>query len=170
MLTIFLAVISGVFVILSFITNANLAKRVGVFQGTFINYMIGLIGFGVLMLFYGNVGDLNGSTLGQIPLWAYGGGLVGVMIVASSNIVVPKIPALYTTLLLFIGQIVAGLVIDFLKSGLIDPVQIAGGSLVLVGMVFNIWVDRSNKDKENDKTTDTNTELNQTNLESVKQY
>ena len=142
MFTIFLASISGVFVILSFITNANLAKKVGVFQGTLINYITGLVGIACLMVFYGNVNDLSLANLSSIPLWAYGGGLVGVMIVASSNMVVPKIPALYTTLLLFIGQIVAGLAIDFLQSGLLDPIQVAGGLLVLIGMTFNIWVDR----------------------------
>lgn len=154
MFTIFLAAISGVFVILSFITNANLAKHVGVFQGTLINYVTGLFGISALMLFYGNMTDLSMSNMSSIPKWAYAGGFVGVMIVASSNIVVPKIPALYTTLLLFIGQIVAGLVIDYMQSGLIDPIQIAGGSLVLVGMVFNIWIDRSDNQSKTRKTSD----------------
>jgi len=153
MFSIFLATISGVFVILSMITNANLAKRVGVFQSALVNYSMGLTGITILMIFFGNTQDLNFGHLTEIPIWAFGGGLVGAMIVASSNVVIPKIPALYTTLLFFVGQIIAGLTIDFFKFGNIPSMKLVGGSLVLAGMLYNIYVDQQNE-KENKKEND----------------
>jgi len=155
MFSIFLAIISGVFVILSMITNANLAKRVGVFQSALVNYSTGLIGISILMLFFGDITELNIPHLSQIPIWAYGGGLVGAVIVASSNVVIPKIPALYTTLLFFVGQIIAGLTIDYFKFGTVERVQVLGGLLVLAGMAYNIYVDY-NEEKSEDNIIEEN--------------
>lgn len=142
MIAIFIAVLSGVFVILSMIINANLAKYVGVFQGTLINYLAGLLGMTTLMLLYGNMADLNPQTMTSIPIWALGGGLCGVVIVASMNVVIPKIPTVYSTLLLFIGQISVGLFVDYLRFDLIETFKVAGVGLVLVGITYNNYVDQ----------------------------
>ncbi len=142
MIALFIAVLSGVFVILSMIINANLAKYVGVFQGTLINYLAGLLGMTTLMLLYGNMADLNPETISSIPIWALGGGLCGVVIVASMNVVIPKIPTVYSTLLLFIGQISVGLFVDYLRFDLIETFKIAGVGLVLVGITYNNYVDQ----------------------------
>ncbi|WP_430882577.1 DMT family transporter [Fusibacter sp. JL216-2] len=142
MFSIFLATISGVFVILSMITNANLAKRVGIFQSALVNYIAGLSGIGLLMLAFGDMSLLQADTLSVIPLWAYGGGFVGALIVASSNVVIPKIPAVYATLLFFIGQIIAGLTIDYFQFGTVDKMKFIGGALVLMGMAYNIYIDK----------------------------
>ncbi len=161
MFSIFLAIISGVFVILSMITNANLAKRVGVFQSALVNYSTGLIGTSVLMLLFGNMGDLSLSFLKTIPVWAYGGGLVGAMIVASSNVVIPKIPALYTTLLFFAGQIIAGLTIDYFKFGTVGNMKLLGGLLVLIGMLYNIYVDQSESKKQDCSNEENSNSMNE---------
>lgn len=147
MFSIFLAIISGVFVILSMITNANLAKRVGVFQSTLVNYITGLAGISILMIVFGDMSLLKMETLSAIPAWAYGGGFVGALIVASSNVVIPKIPAVYATLLFFIGQIIAGLTIDYFQFGLVDRMQFIGGGLVLIGMAYNIYIDKEDEKK-----------------------
>lgn len=147
MFSIFLAIISGVFVILSMITNANLAKRVGVFQSALVNYITGLAGISILMIVFGDMSLLKMETLSAIPVWAYGGGFVGALIVASSNVVIPKIPAVYATLLFFIGQIIAGLSIDYFQFGLVDRMQFIGGGLVLIGMAYNIYIDKEDEKK-----------------------
>lgn len=147
MFSIFLAIISGVFVILSMITNANLAKRVGVFQSALVNYITGLAGISILMIVFGDMSLLKMETLSAIPAWAYGGGFVGALIVASSNVVIPKIPAVYATLLFFIGQIIAGLSIDYFQFGLVDRMQYIGGGLVLIGMAYNIYIDKEDEKK-----------------------
>jgi len=151
MFSIFLAVLSGVLVILSMITNANLAKRVGVFQSTLVNYITGLGGISILMLVFGDMSLLEVKILSSIPLWAYGGGFVGALIVASSNVVIPKIPTVYATLLFFIGQIIAGLSIDYFQFGAVDKMKFIGGGLVLLGMAYNIYVDKEDTHKKNPK-------------------
>lgn len=140
-LYIFLAAISGVFVILSMVTNSNLAKRVGVLQSTLVNYTMGLGAMLILALLFGQYSDLTAEKMSQIPIWAFGGGLVGALIVMSSNVVIPKIPVMYSTLLFFIGQIVAGLAIDFFRSGNLPTGKVLGGLIVLAGMAFNMALD-----------------------------
>lgn len=140
-LYIFLAAISGVFVILSMVTNSNLAKRVGVLQSTLVNYTMGLGAMLILALLFGQYSDLTAEKMSQIPIWAFGGGLVGALIVMSSNVVIPKIPVMYSTLLFFIGQIVAGLAIDFFSSGNLPTAKVLGGLIVLAGMAFNVALD-----------------------------
>lgn len=52
-------------------------------------------------------------TLQSIPIAVYLGGLVGVIVISLSNYITPKISAFYLTLLIFIGQLFAGTIIDF---------------------------------------------------------
>ncbi len=165
MFPIFIATISGVLVIMSMITNANLAKRVGVFQSTLVNYVVGLSGMTILALFLSNREMLSIEKFAEIPWYAYCGGLLGVAIVASSNVVIPKIPALYTTLLLFIGQIGAGLMIDYLRFGDVSIYKIAGGMLVLIGILYNVFVDRRSEKAKIDALQRNNLK---TNKESIK--
>lgn len=136
------AFFSGCIVILTMVMNSRLAMKIGVFQGTFINYVVGfLFSILVLLINYKNV-SLSVKTLSYIPFWAYLGGLMGVVVVSISNIVIPKIGAIYSTLLIFIGQLFTGIVIDFFIGSFISKGKIIGGLLILGGMVYNSHVDK----------------------------
>ena len=50
MINIIIAFITGALVILSMVINSSLGKKIGVLQGTFINYIVGLIGIVVVLL------------------------------------------------------------------------------------------------------------------------
>jgi transporter family-2 protein len=64
------------------------------------------------------------------------------MVVASSNIVIPKIPTIYSTLLIFIGQIFTGIIIDYFRAGFVSKGKVIGGVLILVGILYNSNVDK----------------------------
>jgi transporter family-2 protein len=141
MLYIILAFITGVFVLLSMIVNSKLSEKVGVFQGTFINFLVGLICAILLVLVVeGNIGSAEKLTV--FPLWFYLGGFIGVMVVAISNIIIPKIPTIYSTLFIFIGQLFIGIILDYFTGNEVSKGKLIGGILILAGMTYNSMVDK----------------------------
>ena len=146
MVYIILAIIAGAMVILSMIINAKLANKIGVLQGTFINYVSGLIFVLILMLVFKTPG-VETIKLNNIPVWAFCGGLIGILIVAGSNVIIPKIPAIYTTLFIFTGQIIAGITLDFIIDDKISKGKIIGGLLIVLGIAYNSRIDKKHTEK-----------------------
>ncbi|WP_432661848.1 DMT family transporter [Wukongibacter baidiensis] len=136
------AFLTGGLTIVSIIINSKLAMRIGVLQGILINYLVGLL-FSVLVLL-ANFSSMNFSSeiLAHIPFWAYLGGAIGIIGIAINNAVVPKIGAIYATLLIFIGQLFMGITIDFFIGNSISQGKIIGGLLILCGMVYNSYIDK----------------------------
>jgi len=124
------------------ILNSHLAKIIGVFQGTLINYVVGLVSTIALINIVKNPVNISLNRYINIPLWAFLGGLIGVIVVASTNIVIPKIPTIYTTLLIFMGQLFTGILIDYFRVGFISKGKIIGGLLILLGIIYNSNVDK----------------------------
>ncbi|MBU3093610.1 DMT family transporter [Clostridium sp. CM028] len=142
MLYIILAILCGCITIISMIVNSHLAKEIGIFQGTLINYIVGLLSTILLIVIVKTTVNTSLSSYTTIPAWAFLGGLLGVIVVASSNIVIPKIPTIYTTLLIFMGQLFTGILIDYFRMGFISKGKIIGGLLILFGLIYNSNVDR----------------------------
>jgi transporter family-2 protein len=142
MLYIILAVLCGCITIVSMIINSHLAKQIGVLKGTLINYIVGLLSTILLLIIVKGSVNLDLSSFTIIPSWALLGGLLGVIVVSASNIVIPKIPTIYTTLLIFIGQLFTGLLIDYFRVGFISNGKIIGGLLILLGLMYNSSVDK----------------------------
>lgn len=142
MLYIILAVLCGSITIVAMIINSHLAKKIGVLQGTLINYIVGLLSTIVLIIIVKNYVDLSVASFSMIPLWAFLGGLLGVIVVSASNIIIPKIPTIYTTLLIFIGQLFTGILIDYFIVGFVSKGKIIGGLLILLGLIYNSSIDK----------------------------
>lgn len=132
-----LSILAGGLVVLSMTLNSSLGLRVGVFRATAVNYLVGLVGVGVLALLSSLVLHLPEGAEGTVPWWAWSGGLLGVAIVASSNLVLPRIPVVAATVLIVLGQLATGIVFDSLLSGVLDPWQTAGALLVLLGALLS---------------------------------
>ena len=147
MIYIILAIAGGFLTILSMVVNASLAKRIGVFQGAFMNYIGGLII--ILLITMGLREYLHMEALVNIPFYAFLGGALGVVIVASSNVIIPKIPTIYSTLLIFIGQIFTGVIIDYLRLSHVSKGKIIGGLIVVLGILYNSNVDKKQLVDEN---------------------
>jgi len=125
------------------IINARLAQEIGTLQGGFINYTVGLLVTMLVILIIMFTGNFATGSLSGIPFYAFLGGFVGVMVVIASNIVIPKIPAIYTTILIFIGQIFTGIILDYFRVGSISIGKIIGGLLIIVGMLYNSYLDKN---------------------------
>lgn len=129
-----LAIVAGALVTLSMSLNSNLGLRIGVFRATVVNYVVGLAGALVVL---GVLGVPTLPDLASVPWWCWVGGLLGVAIVASSNVVLPRIPVVTSTVLLFLGQIGTGLAIDAWQQGSVAPLRLVGAALVLGGLLVS---------------------------------
>lgn len=129
-----LAIGAGVLVVLSMTLNSALGLRIGIFTAAAVNYVVGLVGVLALALVFG----LSAShDLAAVPWWAWTGGLLGVAIVAASNLVLPRIPVVTAAVLIILGQLGTGVVFDALREGVVTPWQLGGALLVLVGSMIS---------------------------------
>jgi bacterial/archaeal transporter family-2 protein len=145
MLYILLAILSGVSVVLSRIVNFKLAEEIGTFQGTFFNYLTGFITS--LIFFFLTKDYINISEL-SIPFYAYLGGTIGILVVLMFNYITPKVSSFSLSLLVFIGQLSIGIIIDYFSNNTISIGKILGGLLILLGLSYNIFIDKKAQETE----------------------
>ncbi|WP_105618820.1 DMT family transporter [Vallitalea okinawensis] len=144
----FLAFITGIIVIITIILNGNLSNRIGYHQATLINFILGILFAAVLYLLF----DWGNTTnLKDIPVYLYFGGAFGVAIVILNSVVVIKISAVYTTVLVFVGQLFAGILIDYLRFKTLEWGDIIGGIIIIGGVCFNLYCDQKSSDQETEK-------------------
>jgi transporter family-2 protein len=139
---------TGFLVVLTMIFNSRLASYVGVFRTTRINYITGLICL-IPIVFLSKI-QISESIriLSRIhPVYICGGGVTGVFIVAGINYVVPRLSTIYTTILMFTGQMLTGLAIDFYMGHDFSIRLIVGALLLVSGLGFNLWAKRKGEKK-----------------------
>lgn len=138
----FFAIAAGGLVVFSMVMNSQLSRSVGVFQGVFINFAVGLL-TSLLVYFlcsYFGTEVLNKNII--LPPWyAFFGAFLAIAVVASCNIVIPKIPVVYSAVLIFLGQIITGLILDTLISGYFDIYKVLGAVLITAGLFLNAKID-----------------------------
>ena len=136
--------IAGVNIVLSRTFNAKLADASSVHVSTFYNYFVGLlVSIPVfLILGRGEMGFASFTALHFSSDWyIYLGGLLGVCVVLMGNVVAVKISAFYLTLLIFVGQVFSGVLIDIVISQELSPRNVVGGLLVAAGLSVNLFLD-----------------------------
>lgn len=139
MIYILVSILAGVTIVISRIINSNLASKIGLFQSTFYNFLTGLLFSSIILLISR---DKLNVPLSSMPLVAFLGGLVGVISVTFSSFVAPKISAFYMTLLIFIGQLFIGILIDYFTLNELSLGKVVGGIIVVIGLAFNLLIDK----------------------------
>ena len=147
MLMILLAISGGVLTTLSMIVSSTLGKKIGLIQSTIIHYIGGLIGGIFILLGLGNASAPSIMEMSRMPLYIFLGGIIGVVVVYTSNIVIPKIPVVYSTLLMFSGQMLCAIIIDTIVMGEFSWQKLLGSVVVILGIFYNSKVD-SKENKE----------------------
>lgn len=140
-IAIIVAIAAGASIVISRNINSILAEKKGLLTSTFFNYLTGVSLSIIFLLISSESIKQSYSLLGTVPLWAYLGGLLGVAVVAISNLVTPKISAFYMSLIIFVGQLFTGIIIDYFALGLISAGKIIGGLLVVAGLIYNLNID-----------------------------
>ncbi len=148
MIYILFAILCGITNVLSRSVNFVLSEKIGMYQSTFFNYIFGLTGSLVLLLISGETIKLFMTNSYSAPWYVYTGGLLGVAVVTLLSFLSAKVSSFYLTLLLFIGQLFTGIIIDCLSKGSISIYQIIGGILVVIGLSYNLYLDKNSKNKQ----------------------
>lgn len=139
MFFILISIASGAIVVISRILNTRLSEKVGLLESSFFNYLTGLLS--VLILFSIIKDKVTFNEFYTIPFWAYLGGALGIIIVILSSVVTPKMSSFYITLIIFIGQLFTGIIIDCITLKTIPFSKIIGGLLVIAGLGYNLHID-----------------------------
>jgi len=134
--------LSGVLLVISRSYNARLADESSVFVSTFFNYFCGLATAILVFLLFGLNEPIWMGFSFSPNWWIYLGGAIGVFTVWLSNVVVVKIPQLYITLLMFVGQVFTGVLMDALIDGSFSTENIIGGVFVSAGLALNLLFER----------------------------
>jgi len=130
--SILIALAGGAAVGMSRSINGRLTMDRGAFRASFWNHFIGFALLSVFVVFFERQGL---ALLGQVPAWAFTGGMVGAVFVAISSYVFPRIGAARSALLIIGGQMIAGLAIDYLRGTAQFSIgQPAGVALILFGI------------------------------------
>ncbi|MBW8320218.1 MAG: DMT family transporter [Arenimonas sp.] len=130
--SILIALAGGAAVGMSRSINGRLTMDRGAFRASFWNHFIGFALLSVFVVFFERQGL---ALLGEVPAWAFTGGVIGAVFVAISSYVFPRIGAARSALLIIGGQMIAGLAIDYLRGTAQFSIgQPAGVALILFGI------------------------------------
>ena len=130
---------SGFTMIFARLANARLSVRCGVGYATVMNYITGLGGSLIVFACLGFRLATPFPAPGQSPA-VYLGGALGALGIFMINVVTPRLPTLQLSMIIFVGQIFAGMALDAL-AGRFSLGTLVGGALVAAGLWFNIRAD-----------------------------
>jgi len=123
---------------LSTVLNAELGRRKGVLHSARANYAVGLATTAAIaLLVRPSVPEAIAAVTSAGPFLVLGGGLIGIVVVSTINVIVPRIAVFRFTILMFAGQTVTGVIIDALGDGVVDLRKIAGTAVLLGGLALD---------------------------------
>lgn len=129
-----MAFTGGVFVALSRQINGRLSLSNSPLIASFWNHIVGFVVLTVLGLV---LGGLLPDGAADAPWYAFIGGPIGVVFIASGSWLIPRIGAVNTALLVISGQMVSGVVLDLFSN---QPPKIwasaLGVLLIMAGMAL----------------------------------
>lgn len=125
---------------LSTVLNAGLGKSKGVLHSVRANYAVGLATTLVIAaIIRPSIPAAGKAVAAAGPLLAMGGGLIGIVVVSTINIIVPRLSVFMFTILMSVGQTVAGVIIDAIGSGSVEALKIAGTAILLCGLALDTF-------------------------------
>ncbi len=142
---ILLTILSGFTILLSIIMLGKINQKVGLLRTTFVSFSVGTLGSILLLLF---TNDFNLATLKDVPFYLYFGFIIVISITMLNGTLINKIPATYATVLVFIGQLITGIIIDYFRFNTFSIGDLLGGILIILGLVFNSFVGQKKGEKK----------------------
>ncbi len=134
-----LAIFIGMLLPLQALINAALGRQsFGALFASLGSFVVGTVA--LLLWWLGTRPAFDMATLARVPWWAWTGGLIGAVYVASATLLVPRLGAAALICLVVFGQIAGSLLLDHFgvlhARQPVDMVKLAGALLVLVGAVL----------------------------------
>ena len=113
--------------------NATLARAIGSpLWAAVVNFSIGLVALIGIAVLAGSRASTD--TLGQVPAWAWVGGVLGATYVASMTVLGPRLGGMTVVALVLAGQLTVALVVD--RFGILGYPQVAVTPTRLLGAVL----------------------------------
>jgi transporter family-2 protein len=128
-----LAFSAGVLVSLSRALNGRLSLATSPLRASWWNHVVGL---GFLVVASALAGQFWPEGVAGTPAWAWAGGTLGVVFVASGSWFVVRIGAALTALMVIAGQMVSGVVLDLAMGRPGGGWTTLGVALILAGMAL----------------------------------
>lgn len=147
-MTYIVATLIGFTIVISMVQNARLAKEISNHQTTLMNFMTGLLSIGIIFLVTGK-GTAAFTGFTSLPPLAYIGGSIGVGVVFISTVIIRKVSIIAASMLMYTGQMLAGIVIDYYRGIELSPLKVMGCFLIIAGIYFNAYLDsKASSDKK----------------------
>ena len=144
---IFFSFLTGILIVISMILNGELSKKIGIINSLVINYLTATISS--LVLCFIMINSISSySSISNISLIYFLGGAIGVLTTYIFNVIVHKIPTVYTVILRFIGQMLTSAIIDYLYFNIFSIGKVVGCVLFLIGIILNAKSDENYKQKQ----------------------
>ena len=137
---IFPSILAGVLTMIQMVYNSSLAKAKGAFYSARMNVISGLFGALVYSFLFFSESTVQGfkALASASFLTMIMGGLLACIVVVNTNIVIPKIPAVYSALLLSSGQILTALLIDYILYDTFTPSLLYGTLVTIAGILLSM--------------------------------
>ncbi len=127
---------AGILTMIQMVYNSRLSSYKGPFRAARVNVISGLFGaLAYSFIFYPETTIEGFSRLSSVPFFLMvAGGLTACIVVVNTNIVIPKIPAVYSALLLSSGQITVAVFLDLMLYSIFTPALLAGAAVIIIGI------------------------------------
>lgn len=141
---ILLATFNGILIGFSRAFNGRLSMSNGPFQASLCNHIIGFLFLAVVLyLVTGLSLELVKEQISGVPMALYLGGVIGAFYVAINSLVLAKLGAVKSALLVIGAQMIAGLVIDYFQNETSTSVLAAFAQLLGVALIiFGIYLSK----------------------------
>lgn len=130
------AFLTGVTIVISRTVNAKLSEHTSPHTSTLMNYIVGLL-VSLLLMFLMKENLPSYSALSKQSPYIYLGGALGVIGIFVANIITYRISSYKLTLLLFISQLFAGIIIDNFIYNIFSTGKLIGGLCIFIGIIIN---------------------------------
>ena len=128
------ALLAGILVSLSRQLNGRLALSTTALIASYWNH---IVGFAVLTVFGLIIGGLWPQGALNAPWYAYLGGTIGVVFVASGGWLIARIGAINTAMLVIGGQMISGVLLDLARGNTENLAASAiGVAMIIAGMAL----------------------------------
>ena len=123
---------AGTTKVLSRSVNSRLSDKTGLLKSTFFNFVSGLLAIILIIYFYKP--KLGGSR--HFEPWMLLGGAISVLVVFLLSYTLKNITSVNMTVLLFTGQMITGLILDFTVNNSFHVNTLAGIILIGIGLII----------------------------------
>lgn len=128
------ALLAGILVSLSRQLNGRLALSTSALTASYWNHVVGFVvltGLGLM------IGGLWPEGAMSAPWYAYLGGMIGVIFVASGSWLIARIGAINTAMLVIGGQMISGVLLDLVRGKTENLAANAVGiAMIIAGMAL----------------------------------